>query len=93
MNSFVLFLIIRSKTYSFKCGEDIKNKLKGVSKSQTKHIKFEEYRKCLDGADYQREFNNYFLRSINHEMYLQQVKKNQRYLYSMINDVTLKNCQ
>ena len=61
--------------YTFKCGNDSKNKLKGVSKSQSKHIKFEEYKKCLDGEEYQKECENYILRSINHEMYLQEVKK------------------
>ena len=54
---------------------DSKNKLKGVSKSQSKSIKFEEYKKCLDGLDYQRECDNYILRSINHEMIHQKVKK------------------
>ena len=33
---------LRSKMYSFKCGDDGKNKLKVVSKSQSKNIKFEE---------------------------------------------------
>ena len=61
--------------YSFKCGDDIKNKFKGFSKSQLKHIKFEEYEKCLDGEKYQKECDNYLLHSINHEMYLQKVKK------------------
>ena len=60
--------------YAFKCGDDSKNKLKGVFKSQSKNIKFEEYKKCLDGEN-QRECNNYFIRSINHEMVLQEVKK------------------
>ena len=34
--------------YSFKCEDDneSKNKLKGISKSQSKLIKFEEYTKC-----------------------------------------------
>ena len=36
------FVCLRSKLYSFKCGDDSKNKLKVVSKSQSKHIKFEE---------------------------------------------------
>ena len=36
------FVCLRSKMYSFKCGEDSKNKLKAISKSQSKHIKFEE---------------------------------------------------
>ena len=37
------FICLRSKGYSFKCGDDNKNKLKGVSKSQTKHNNFEEF--------------------------------------------------
>ena len=36
------FVCLRSKMYSFKCEDDIKNKLKKISKSQTKHIKFEK---------------------------------------------------
>ena len=39
---------------SFECGDDIKNKLGGVSESQSKHIKVEEYEKCLDGKKHQR---------------------------------------
>ena len=69
------FVCLRSKMYAFKCGDDSKNKLKGISKSQSKNIKFEEYKKCLDGQEYQRECNNYVIRSINHEMILQEVKK------------------
>ena len=52
-----------------------KNKIKGISKSQSKHIKFEEYYNCLFGKKYQRECSNYIIRSINHEMILQEVKK------------------
>ena len=71
------FVCLRSKAYSFNCKDNIenKNKMKRFSKSQSKHIKFEEYRKCLDGEEYQRECNNYILRSINHEMHLQEIKK------------------
>ena len=61
--------------YTFKCGNDSKNKLKGISKSQSKHIKFAEYYNCLFDGEYQRECNNYIIRSINHEMVLQEVKK------------------
>ena len=61
--------------YAFKCGNDSKNKLKGISKSQSKIIKFEDYKKCLDGEDYQLECDNCIIRSINHEMVLQKVKK------------------
>ena len=60
---------------SFKCGDDGKNKLKCVSKSQSKHIKSQEFKKCLDGEEYHRECNSYLLRSTNHEMRLQEVKK------------------
>ena len=69
------FVCQRSKMYSFKCENDIKNKLKSISKSQSKHIKFEEYYNCLFGGEYQKECDNYIIRSINHDMYLQQVKK------------------
>ena len=68
---------MRSKAYSFKCKneDENENKIKGISKSQSKHIKFEEYYNCLFGGEYQRECNNYIIRSINHEMVLQEVKK------------------
>ena len=69
------FVCLRSKMYAFKCGEDSKNKMKDISKSQSKNIKFEEYKKCLEGVEYQRECNNYNIRSIIHEMHLQEVKK------------------
>ena len=54
-----------------KCKDDneSKNKLKGISKSESKHIKFEEHKKGLDGDDCQEECNNYILRSINHEIF------------------------
>ena len=45
------FICLRSKMYAFKCGNDSKNKLKGISKSQSKNNKFEEYKKCLDGGN------------------------------------------
>ena len=69
------FVCLRSKMYSFKCGDDNKNKLKGISISQSKHIKFEGYYSCLFGREYKKECINYILRSINHEMLLQVVKK------------------
>ena len=48
------FVCLRSKMYSFKCRDDNKIKLKGYSKSQSKHIKFEEYYNCFFGGDYQK---------------------------------------
>ena len=52
------YVCLRSKRYAFGCGDDSKNKLKGVSKSQSKNNNFEEYKKCLDGEKYQEECNN-----------------------------------
>ena len=56
--------------YAFKCKdkEEDKNKLKGISKSQSKNIKFEEYKKCLNGENIENECVNYILKSINHDM-------------------------
>ena len=52
------FICLRSKMYAFKCGNDSKNKLKGISKTQSKLIKFEEYYNCLFDGEYQRECIN-----------------------------------
>ena len=64
---------LRSKACSFNCKNNIesKNNLKAISQSQLKHLKFEEFYNCLFGEDYQKECDNYILRSIDHEMYLQ----------------------
>ena len=67
--------------YAYKCGNGRKNKLKGVSKSQSKNIEFEEYKNCLDGQEYQRECNKYVIRSIIHDMVLQEVKKSTLYIF------------
>ena len=71
------FIRLRSKAYSFKCkiNDENKNKIKEISESQSKHIKFEEYYNCLFGKEYQKECDNYIIRSINHEIILQEVKK------------------
>ena len=52
-----------------------KNKIKGISKSQSKHKKFEDYYNFLFGGEYQKECDNYNIRSLIHEMYLQKVRK------------------
>ena len=80
------FVCLRSKMYAFKCGDYSRNKLKAISKSQSRHLKFEEYENCLDGEEYQKDCDKYILRSLNHELYLQEVK-NLHYLYLMKNDV------
>ena len=56
------FVCLRSKMYAFKCGDDSKNKLKSISKSQSKNIKLQDYKKCLDGEEYQHECDNYIIR-------------------------------
>ena len=45
------------------------------SKSQSKHIITEEYKKCLDGEENRKECDNFLLRSINHDFHLQELKK------------------
>ena len=58
-----------------------RKKLKRISKSQSKHIKFEEYKKCLNGEDCQEECDNYNLRSLNHEAYLQSIIKKSLFIF------------
>ena len=72
------FIALRSKAYSFKCNNknEDKNKLKGITKTQTKNIKFEEYYNCLFGNDYKKECDNFVIRALNHDIYLQKVTKN-----------------
>ena len=53
------FVCLRSKPYSFKCKDnnENKNKIKGISKSRSRHIKFEEYYNCLFDREYQKDCN------------------------------------
>ena len=69
------FVCLITKVYSFKCKDDNEKKLKGISKSQSKHFEFEEYKKFLDGEKNEKERDSYFLKSFDHEMYLQKTKK------------------
>ena len=63
--------------YAFRCkiDQEDKNKLKGISKSQSKNIKSEEYKKCLNGEKIKNECVNYILKSSNHDMYMRRIKK------------------
>ena len=70
-----VFIAFRSKMYAFKCGDDSKNRLKGIIKVQSKNTKFEEYKICLDVEELENECVNYNFRSINHDMYMQGIKK------------------
>ena len=50
------FVCLRRKMFSFKCGDDSKNKIKGVSINLIqKKINFEEYKKRLDGEKNQEK--------------------------------------
>ena len=69
------FIAFRSKAYALKCNDNSYNKLKGITKPETKNINFEEYYNCLFGKEYQKSCDNYLIRSINHEIYLQKVNK------------------
>ena len=50
-------------------------KIKAFSRSQSKHINFEELYTCLFGGECQKECDSYIIRSLNHQMYLQKVRK------------------
>ena len=77
------FISLTSKAFSFKCGDESKNKLKGISKSQSEHTKVEEFKKSLDGKYYQSECHNYIIRSLNHDIYPQKVKKSTLSLFDV----------
>ena len=53
----------------------IVKKVKGVSRSYSKNFRFQEFLNCLYGGEFLKECDNYFLRSVNYDMYLQRVKK------------------
>ena len=38
---------LRGNMYSFKCGDESKNNLKGISKFKRKKIKFEDFKKMF----------------------------------------------
>ena len=61
--------------FAFELGDESKIKIKGLSNFYSKNIKFEENKKCLDGEEYEQEGDNFILGSLNHEMYLQKMKK------------------
>ena len=65
------FIALRIKCYAFECGDDSKNKSKSIFKSPTKFFKFVEYNICLDGKESENECDNYILKSVNHDMYVQ----------------------
>ena len=58
---------------AFKCESDSKSNLKGISKpsKQSKNFNFEDYKKLLEAEAYQKECDNYIIRSLIHEMFSQ----------------------
>ena len=54
------FVALRSTTYSFISNGENTNKIKGIRKSYSKNIKFEEYKNCLDGEKNQEESGKIF---------------------------------
>ena len=77
------FVCSRSKAYSFKCNDnkENRNKIKSIFRSRSKHNKFEEYYNCLFGGEYQKECDIYFIRSLNHELYLHKVRKSTLFIF------------
>ena len=49
------FIALRNKMYVYECWDDSKNEIKGISKSYSKIIIFEEYKKRIDGETCQEE--------------------------------------
>ena len=48
------FTALRSEDFSYEYDGKNTNKLKGISKSQSKSIKFEDYYNCVFGGEYQK---------------------------------------
>ena len=69
------FIALRNKAYHLNLLIETLIKKKGISKSQSKCNKFKEYYISLLRDKYKKECDNYVIRSINHEIYLQRVSK------------------
>ena len=75
--------------YSFKCGDDFKNKLKGFSISQSNHIKYKEHKNVQMARNIKENviiilFVRLTMKSISKKI------KNQHYLYLMINYIIIE---
>ena len=68
------FICLRSKAYSYKCGSHIENRLKGISKPQSRNI-ISKNITIVYLVVIIKKNDNYIIKSINHEMYLQKVRK------------------
>ena len=63
--------------YAFKCEDkdENSNKLKGVQKHQTSKLTFDDYKHCLLSGEEGKKVENFTIKSIKHEMFLQSVTK------------------
>ena len=72
--------------YAFKCGDESKNKTKGISKSHSKNIKFEE-----KNIVFLEKNNNKKMKIIfQDQLFMRRIfkkSKNRNYLFSIINVV------
>ena len=59
---------MRSKCCAFRCVDDSKYKLEGISLPYSKNINIDEVKNCLDGEEHQQKCDNYIIRSFNHEI-------------------------
>ena len=71
-----------SKMCVFGSGDDSKKEFKINSESQSGNIEIEEYKKCLDGKEDQKEIEYFLVLSRNHEIYLQELKKSTQFPFA-----------
>ena len=74
------FIALRSECCACREGDDSKNNLKGISKSQMKKFKIEKYKNCLDGEENENVCDRYILKSSNHERHLHKKEKHSIFL-------------
>ena len=67
--------------------------MKGVSKWESKTIKFEDFYKCLFGCKYEKEDDIHSIKTNNLERYLQKLCKSILSLFFMKNDVNKKEIE
>ena len=67
------FIFLKDKAYSFECDDKDTNKLIGVSKSQSMNTDSEDCYIYLFGGEYQKECDQNYILSVNHELYPQKL--------------------
>ena len=70
------FVCLRSKCYAYTTQLDgYDNKLKGIVKGYKKKITFDQNYKCLKNETYDKTCKQFWIRSHDHNMFLQQITK------------------